>query len=86
MRFTVFGCSRRNRAASMQSQTGSIVADAIFIEHSLSNTVGKSFWPPTRRGASPCVKISRNHNAGDVAVAAFFAVLAGEAFHHASEK
>jgi hypothetical protein len=33
IRFTVFGCSRRNRAASMQSQTGSIVADAIFIEH-----------------------------------------------------
>jgi hypothetical protein len=52
MRFTVFGCSRRNRAASMQSQTGSIVAVAIFIEHFLSNTVRKIFLaahPPRRK-------------------------------------
>jgi hypothetical protein len=35
MRFTVLGCSRRNRAASLQSQTGSGVEDAIFIDFSL---------------------------------------------------
>src|SRR5260370_34581090 len=44
------------------------------------------FGPPTRRGPSPSVKISRNHNAGDVSVSAVIAILSGEALNHISEK
>jgi len=37
MRLTVFGCSRRNLAASVQSQTGSgVEVAAIFIDHPIS--------------------------------------------------
>ena len=43
-------------------------------------------WPPTRRGASLGVKTSRNHNAGDVAVAAITAVLRRKTLHHAAKK
>jgi hypothetical protein len=32
------------------------------------------------------VKISRNHDAGDISVAAIVAVLAGDAFYHAPHK
>src|SRR5260370_10843172 len=38
MRFTVFGCSLRNRAASVESQTGSGVEDAISMDRLMRTT------------------------------------------------